>query len=67
VAVKDMGLILERAKQLSVPLPVGGLYQTIAAPGPIMKDGISRTRPPVMKIYEKLAGISRGGQAGPQK
>jgi 2-hydroxymethylglutarate dehydrogenase len=61
VAVKDMGLILERAKQLSVPLPVGGLYQQLLLQahyeGWDQQDATS-----VMKIYEKLAGISRGSQ-----
>ena len=29
VAVKDMGLIIDRAKQLGVMLPVGSLYQQL--------------------------------------
>ncbi len=62
VAVKDMGLILERAKQLGVPLPVGGLYQQLLLQahyeGWDQQDATS-----VMKIYEKLAGITPDGQA----
>jgi 3-hydroxyisobutyrate dehydrogenase-like beta-hydroxyacid dehydrogenase len=62
VAVKDMGLILERAKQLGVLLPVGGLYQQLLLQahyeGWDQQDATS-----VMKIYENLAGITRGSQA----
>ncbi len=62
VAVKDMGLILERAKQLGVPLPVGGLYEQLLLQahyeGWDQQDATS-----VMKIYEKLAGITPDGQA----
>ena len=62
VAVKDMGLILERAKQLGVPLPVGGLYQQLLLQahyeGWDQQDATS-----VMKIYERLSGITRGDQA----
>ena len=58
VAVKDMGLILDRAKQLGVILPVGGLYQQFLLQahheGWDQEDATA-----VMKIYEKLAGISR--------
>ena len=62
VAVKDMGLILERAKQLGVPLPVGGLYQQLLLQahyeGWDQQDATS-----VMKIYERLSGINRSDQA----
>ena len=62
VAVKDMGLILERAKQLGVPLPVGGLYQQLLLQAQYEGwDQLDATS--VMKIYEKLSGISRGDQA----
>ncbi len=62
VAVKDMGLILERARQVGVPLPVGGLYQQLLLQAHYEGwDQLDATS--VMKIYEKLAGISRGGQA----
>ncbi len=58
VAVKDMGVILERAKQLGVMLPVGGLYQQLLLQahyeGWDNEDATS-----VMKIYEKLSGPSR--------
>ena len=60
VAVKDMGLILDRAKQLGVILPVGALYQQFLLQahheGWDEEDATA-----VMKIYEKLAGISRDG------
>lgn len=62
VAVKDMGLILERARQLGVPLPVGGLYQQLLLQahyeGWDQQDATS-----VMKIYEKLAGVTRCDKA----
>jgi 3-hydroxyisobutyrate dehydrogenase-like beta-hydroxyacid dehydrogenase len=61
VAVKDMGLILDRAKQLGVILPVGALYQQFLLQahheGCDQEDATA-----VMKIYERLAGISRDGE-----
>jgi len=55
VAVKDMGLILERARELGVLLPVGALYQQLLLQahyeGWDREDATS-----VMNIYEKLAG-----------
>jgi L-threonate 2-dehydrogenase len=61
VAVKDMGLILDRARQLGVILPVGALYQQFLLQahheGWDQEDATA-----VMKIYEKLAGISRDGE-----
>ena len=61
VAVKDMGLILDRAKQLGVILPVGALYQQFLLQahheGWDQEDATA-----VMKIYERLAGISRNGE-----
>ena len=61
VAVKDMGLILDRAKQLGVILPVGALYQQFLLQahheGWDQEDATA-----VMKIYEKLAGIPRDGE-----
>jgi 3-hydroxyisobutyrate dehydrogenase-like beta-hydroxyacid dehydrogenase len=61
VAVKDMGLIVERAKQLGVMLPVGGLYQQLLLQaqyrGWDREDATS-----VLKIYEQWAGISGAGR-----
>lgn len=58
VAVKDMGLIVERAKQLGVMLPVGGLYQQLLLQaryrGWDQEDATA-----VLKIYEQWAGIVR--------
>ena len=58
VAVKDMGLILDRARQLGVMLPLGGLYQQFLLEaryrGWDREDATA-----VMRIYEQLAGISR--------
>ena len=60
VAVKDMGLILERARQLGLMLPVGGLYQQLLLQahyeGWDQEDATS-----VMKIYGKLSGIFGDG------
>jgi 2-hydroxy-3-oxopropionate reductase len=56
VAVKDMGLILERARELGVMLPVGGLYQQLLLQA--QYRGWERMDATVvMKIYEQLAGI----------
>lgn len=56
VAVKDMGLILESAKQLGVILPVGGLYLQLLLQA--QYQGWDRKDATVvMKIYEQLAGI----------
>jgi 2-hydroxy-3-oxopropionate reductase len=56
VAVKDMGLILERARELGVMLPVGGLYQQLLLQAQYRGwDRMDATV--VMKIYEQLAGI----------
>jgi 3-hydroxyisobutyrate dehydrogenase-like beta-hydroxyacid dehydrogenase len=65
VAVKDMGLILDRAKQLGVPLPVGGLYYQLLLQAQY-QGWDEQDATCVMNIYEKLAGISRGGQADPK-
>ncbi|TRZ77019.1 MAG: NAD(P)-dependent oxidoreductase [Deltaproteobacteria bacterium] len=56
VAVKDMGLILETAKQLGVILPVGGLYQQLLLQAQY-KGWERKDATVVMKIYEQLAGI----------
>jgi 3-hydroxyisobutyrate dehydrogenase-like beta-hydroxyacid dehydrogenase len=56
VAVKDMGLILESAKQLGVILPVGGLYQQLLLQAQY-QGWDRRDATVVMKIYEQLAGI----------
>ncbi|MEW6334124.1 MAG: NAD(P)-dependent oxidoreductase [Thermodesulfobacteriota bacterium] len=68
VAVKDMGLILERARELGVMLPVGGLYEQLLLQARYRGwDRLDATV--VMKIYEELAGISEqaayDGEAGP--
>lgn len=56
VAVKDMGLILERARELGVMLPVGGLYQQLLLQA--QHRGWDRMDATVvMKIYGQLAGI----------
>jgi len=56
VAVKDMGLILESARQLGVILPVGGLYQQLLLQAQYQGwDRMDATV--VLKIYEQLAGI----------
>ncbi len=56
VAVKDMGLILESARELGVILPVGGLYQQLLLQA--QYQGWDRKDATVvMKIYEQLAGI----------
>jgi 2-hydroxymethylglutarate dehydrogenase len=58
VAVKDMGLIMDRAKQLGVMLPVAGLYQQLLFQSHY--EGWDREdATAVMKIYERLAGMSK--------
>jgi len=60
VAVKDVGVILDNAKQLGVMLPMGGLYQQFLHKARSLGwDQEDATV--VMKIYEQLAGISRDG------
>lgn len=56
VAVKDMGLILERAGQLGVMLPVGGLYQQLLLQAH-HEGWDDEDATAVMRIYERLAGI----------
>jgi len=60
VAIKDLALSLETAKQLGVVLPVGALYQQLLLKahynGWDREDATS-----VMKIYEELAGFKRKG------
>ena len=62
VAVKDMGLILESAKQLGVILPVGGLYQQLLLQAQY-KGWERKDATVVMKIYEQLAGIPEKDRA----
>ena len=61
VAVKDLALSLETAKQLGVVLPVGALYHQLLLKahynGWDREDATS-----VMKIYEELAGYGRKGK-----
>ena len=58
LAIKDLGLALESAKQLGVMLPMGGLYQQLLLQahyaGWDQKDATV-----VMKVYEELAGLNR--------
>ncbi len=58
LAIKDLGLALESAKQLGVMLPMGGLYQQMLLQahyaGWDQKDATV-----VMKVYEELAGLNR--------
>jgi 2-hydroxymethylglutarate dehydrogenase len=58
VAVKDMGLIAERAKQLGVMLPVGGLYQQLLLQAQY-RGWDQEDATAVLKIYEQWAGIVR--------
>ncbi|MBM4314933.1 MAG: NAD(P)-dependent oxidoreductase, partial [Deltaproteobacteria bacterium] len=58
VAVKDMGLIVERARQLGVMLPVGGLYQQILLQAQY-RGWDQEDATAVLKIYEQWAGIAR--------
>ena len=61
VAVKDMGLILERARELGVMLPVGALYQQLLLQA--QYEGWDREdATSVMKIYEKLSGTAGDGR-----
>ena len=61
VAIKDLALSLETAKQLGVVLPVGALYQQLLLKahynGWDREDATS-----VMRIYEELAGFVRKGK-----
>jgi 3-hydroxyisobutyrate dehydrogenase-like beta-hydroxyacid dehydrogenase len=63
IAVKDLGLSLQIAKQLGVMLPMGGLYHQF-----LLKAHYNgwdrRDATVVMKVYEELAGISRKGKNG---
>ncbi len=60
VAVKDMGLIIDRAKQLGVMLPVGGLYQQLLLQAQY-RGWDQEDATAVLKIYEQWAGITRSG------
>jgi len=60
VAVKDMGLIVDRAKQLGVMLPVGGLYQQLLLQAQY-RGWDQEDATAVLKIYEQWAGITRSG------
>jgi 3-hydroxyisobutyrate dehydrogenase-like beta-hydroxyacid dehydrogenase len=56
VAVKDLGLSLQAARQLEVMLPVGGLYHQLLLQAHY--NGWDRSdATAVMKIYEALAGM----------
>jgi len=61
VAIKDLALSLETAKQLGVVLPVGALYHQLLLKahynGWDREDATS-----VMRIYEELAGFVRKGK-----
>jgi len=56
LAIKDLGLALESAKELGVPLPMAGLYQQLLLTAHYSGwDQYDATV--VMKIYEQLAGM----------
>lgn len=56
VAVKDLGMALESAKQLGVVLPIAGLYQQLLLSAQYAGwDDSDATV--VMKMYERMAGI----------
>jgi 3-hydroxyisobutyrate dehydrogenase-like beta-hydroxyacid dehydrogenase len=57
VAVKDMGLILERARQLGVMVPAGSLYQQFLLQAHY-QGWDQQDATVVMKIYEQLAGMA---------
>jgi 2-hydroxy-3-oxopropionate reductase len=61
VAVKDMGLIVERARQLGVMLPVGGLYQQLLLQAQY-RGWDQEDATAVLKIYEQWAGITRSNR-----
>jgi 3-hydroxyisobutyrate dehydrogenase len=58
VAVKDMGLIVERARQLGVMLPMGGLYQQLLLQAQY-RGWDQEDATAVLKIYEQWAGLTR--------
>ncbi len=67
VAIKDLGLALESARQLGVVLPIAGLYQQLLLSAQYSGwDDSDATV--VMKTYGQLAGIRRDGKMTyPQK
>jgi 3-hydroxyisobutyrate dehydrogenase len=61
VAIKDLGMALESAKQLGVVLPIAGLYQQLLLSAQYAGwDDSDATV--VMKTYEQLAGIRQQGK-----
>jgi putative dehydrogenase len=64
IFVKDLGLVLDTGRELRFPLPLAGaahqLFLMAAAAGLGREDDAA-----VVKVYEKLAGISVGGSRQP--
>jgi len=61
LAIKDLGLALESAKELGVALPMAGLYQQLLLTAHYSGwDQYDATV--VMKIYEQLAGANKSGK-----
>ena len=58
IAVKDLALALETAKQMGVVLPMAGLYQQLLQSAR-NRGWDNNDATVVMKIYEELAGIQR--------
>jgi L-threonate 2-dehydrogenase len=63
IFVKDLGLVLDTGRELRFPLPLAGaahqLFLMAAAAGLGREDDSA-----VVKVYEKLAGITVGGATG---
>jgi 3-hydroxyisobutyrate dehydrogenase len=64
IFVKDLGLVLDTGRELRFPLPLAGtahqLFLMAAAAGLGREDDAA-----VVKVYEKLAGISVSGGKQP--
>jgi 3-hydroxyisobutyrate dehydrogenase-like beta-hydroxyacid dehydrogenase len=67
LAVKDLGLSLETARQLGVVVPMGGLYHQLMLQA--QYNGWDRSdATAVMRIYEELAGgITRKARKPPSR
>jgi len=66
IFVKDLGLVLDTGRELRFPLPLAGaahqLFLMAAAAGLGREDDAA-----VVKVYEKLAGITVGGKPPPEQ
>jgi len=66
IFVKDLGIVLESARELRFPLPMAATahqqYLAAAAAGFGYEDDSA-----VVKVYERLAGIQVGGEGGGKK